>query len=146
MTIGERIKQRRQELGLTQEELARRLGNKTRASVCTVERDKEDLTTDRVEKYAAALECSPAYLMGYVNNPDPSAHPIVDAALRAGATVVIKNGSESDLQIQDDDEQILIRGFRAASPDRKEDMLEMAKKALKREDSAGSSRSAREVS
>ena len=56
MTIGERIKQRRQELGLTQEELARRLGNKTRASVCTVERDKEDLTTDRVEKYAAALE------------------------------------------------------------------------------------------
>ena len=144
MTIGERIKQRRQELGLTQEELARRLGNKTRASVCTVERDKEDLTTDRVEKYAAALECSPAYLMGYVNNPDPSAHPIIDAALRAGATVEIRTGS--DLQIQDDDEQILIRGFRAASPDRKEDMLEMAKKALKREDSAGSSRSAREVS
>ena len=65
MTIGERIKQRRIELNLTQEELAKRLGNKTRASVCTVERDKEDLTTTRIMMYAKALECTPAYLMGW---------------------------------------------------------------------------------
>ena len=65
MTIGERIKQRRIELGLSQEELAKRLGNKSRASVCTVEKDKEDMTTDRVRKYAEALECTPAYLMGW---------------------------------------------------------------------------------
>lgn len=69
MTIGERIKQRRIELGLSQEELAKRLGNKSRASVCTVEKDKEDMTTDRVRKYAKALECSPAYLMGWEEKP-----------------------------------------------------------------------------
>lgn len=65
MTIGERIKQRRIELGLTQTELAHRLGNKSRTSVCTVETNKEDLTTDRIRKYAEALETTPAYLMGW---------------------------------------------------------------------------------
>ena len=65
MTTGERIKKRRLELGLSQEELAHRLGNKSRASVCTVENDKEDLTTDRIRKYADALETTPAYLMGW---------------------------------------------------------------------------------
>ena len=66
MTIGQRIKQRRLELGLTQEELARRMGNSSRASVCTVERDKEDLTIERIKKYAEALECEPGYLTGWV--------------------------------------------------------------------------------
>ena len=69
MTTGERIKKRRLELGLTQEELAKRLGNKTRASVCTVEKDKEDLTTARIRQYADALRCSPAYLMGWQDDP-----------------------------------------------------------------------------
>ena len=65
MTTGERIRKRRNELGLSQEELAHRLGNKSRASVCTVENDKEDLTTDRIRKYAEALETTPGYLMGW---------------------------------------------------------------------------------
>ena len=72
MTIGERIKQRRQELGLSQEDLAKRLGNKSRASVCTVEKDKEDLTTDRIRKYAEALETTPSYLMGWEEPSDDS--------------------------------------------------------------------------
>ena len=72
MTIGERIKQRRLELGLSQEELAKRLGNKSRASVCTVEKDREDLTTDRIRKYAEALETTPSYLMGWEDEPDDS--------------------------------------------------------------------------
>lgn len=65
MSIGQRIKKRRIELGLTQEELAKRLGNKSRASVCTVERNKEDLTATRIRQYARALDCSPGYLMGW---------------------------------------------------------------------------------
>lgn len=69
VTIGKRIKHRRKELGLTQTELAHRLGNKSKVSVCTVENDKEDLTTDRIRKYAKALECTPAYLMGWTDSP-----------------------------------------------------------------------------
>lgn len=66
--LGLRIKLRRIELGLTQEELAARLGNKSRASVCTVENGKEDLTTTRIQQYADALECSPSYLMGWTES------------------------------------------------------------------------------
>lgn len=71
MTIGERIKLRRKELGLSQEELANRLGNKSRASVCTVEKDKEDMTTTRIRQYADALETTPAYLMGWSDQVIP---------------------------------------------------------------------------
>ena len=77
MTIGERIKNRRIELGLTQEELARRLGNKSRASVCTVEKDKEDLTTTRIRQYADALETTPSYLMGW-EDPESIPKDIID--------------------------------------------------------------------
>lgn len=66
--LGLRIKLRRIDLGLTQEELAARLGNKSRASVCTVENGKEDLTTTRIQQYADALECSPSYLMGWTES------------------------------------------------------------------------------
>jgi len=72
MTIGERIRQRRIELGLSQEELAHRMGNKSRASICTVENDKEDLTTTRIRKFAEALECSPGYLMGWEDDGIPT--------------------------------------------------------------------------
>lgn len=67
MTIGERIRQRRQELGLTQTDLAERLQLKSKASVSLVETDKEDLTTTRLSKYAEALECTPSYLMGWTD-------------------------------------------------------------------------------
>jgi len=57
---------------LTQEELAKRIGNSSRASICTVEKDREDLTTTRIAKLAKALETSPSYLMGWTSNPDPA--------------------------------------------------------------------------
>lgn len=84
MTIGERIKQRRIELGLSQEELAKRLGNKSRASVCTVEKDKEDMTTDRVRKYAEALECTPAYLMGWEDKKPESTNESLKGMVEFG--------------------------------------------------------------
>jgi transcriptional regulator with XRE-family HTH domain len=69
MTIGSRIKQRRLALGLTQSELAQRLGLKSKVSISTVENDKEDLTTDRIRKFAEALDTTPAYLMGWEETP-----------------------------------------------------------------------------
>ena len=65
MTTGERIRRRREELGLTQTELAERMGYKSRAAICTVEKDKEDLTTTRIRRFAEALQTTPAYLMGW---------------------------------------------------------------------------------
>lgn len=67
--MGERIKNRRLELGLSQEELAKRMGNSSRASVSTVETGKEDLTTTRISKFAQALDVTPAYIMGWEEPP-----------------------------------------------------------------------------
>ena len=65
MTIGERIKQRRIELGLTQTELAHRMGLTSKTTICKAETTDFNPTTDRVREFAKALECSPAYLMGW---------------------------------------------------------------------------------
>lgn len=65
MTIGERIKQRRIELGLTQTELAHRMGITSKTTICKAETTDFNPTTDRVREFAKALECTPAYLMGW---------------------------------------------------------------------------------
>lgn len=78
MSIGERIKERRIELGLTQAELAERMGYKSRAAICAVEKDKEDLTTDRIMRYAKALNTSVGYLMEWADEitPEPLKNPL----------------------------------------------------------------------
>ena len=68
ITVGQRIKERRKELLMTQTDLAKRIGVSSKAAVSRVENGREDLTTDRVRKYAKALNCTPAYLMGWDTN------------------------------------------------------------------------------
>lgn len=62
--MAQRIKQRREQLGMTQEELARKLGYASRSSVNKVEKSRE-LSNKKVKLYADALKCTPAYLMGW---------------------------------------------------------------------------------
>lgn len=64
LTIGDRIRQKREELGMTQEELATKLGYKSRSSVNKVENSRE-LSNKKVIEYADALGVTPSYLMGW---------------------------------------------------------------------------------
>lgn len=64
MDIGKRIRLRREELGYTQEELAFKLGYKSRSSVNKVENTRE-LSLKKVGAFARVLECSPSYLLGW---------------------------------------------------------------------------------
>lgn len=64
MTIGDRIKHKRELLGLSQEDLAKRLGYKSRSSINKIELGKNDITQHKVVSFAKALETTPAYLMG----------------------------------------------------------------------------------
>ena len=54
--VGKRIKQRRKELGLSQEELASRMGFKSKQSISNVEIGRDNLTADRVTAFAKALD------------------------------------------------------------------------------------------
>jgi repressor LexA len=65
MTVGERIKDRRLELGLSADELAKRLG-KNRATIYRYESNEiENLSITILEPLAKVLGVSPAYLMGW---------------------------------------------------------------------------------
>ena len=65
MTIGDRIKQRRMELGMSQEELAHKLGYKSRSSVNKIELGGQNLTQKKIKKIADALDTTPEYIMGW---------------------------------------------------------------------------------
>lgn len=70
MTVGERIKQRRLELNLSQEELAKKVGYKSRSSINKIELAR-DLPLRKVELMAKALDTTPGYLMGWEDPIEP---------------------------------------------------------------------------
>lgn len=65
MTIADKIRARRKELGMTQDELAKRVGYKSRVSINKIELGFRPLMQDRVLDFARALELSPAELLGW---------------------------------------------------------------------------------
>ena len=71
MTTGERMKQRRKEIGLSAEKVAERLG----VSPATIYRyEKGDIEKDPVDiiaELAKKLQTTPAYLMGWEEKPEP---------------------------------------------------------------------------
>lgn len=70
MTIYERIKARRKELGLSADEVADALGV-SRATVYRYESaDIENMGIDKIEPLARVLRTTPAYLMGWLECPD----------------------------------------------------------------------------
>lgn len=65
MTIGQRIKERREELDITQDELAKRLGYKSRSSINKIELDIYNLKQSKIKAIADALQTTPGYIMGW---------------------------------------------------------------------------------
>ena len=65
MEIGERIRRRREELDMTQDELARAAGYKSRSSINKIEMDGRGLPQKKVADIARALKVTPSYLMGW---------------------------------------------------------------------------------
>lgn len=65
MTIYDRIKIRREELGMSQQELAYKLGYKSRSAINKIESGLRDINQSKISDFAAALSTTPAYLMGW---------------------------------------------------------------------------------
>lgn len=64
-SIGERIRARREELNMTQAELAQLLGYKSHTSVNKIEKNTRELQTDKIVKIAEALQTTPEYILGW---------------------------------------------------------------------------------
>lgn len=64
MTAGQRIKAERERLGLTQDELAKKLGYSNRSAVTRIE-TSPDLSLKKVRRCAEALGVTSFYLLGW---------------------------------------------------------------------------------
>ena len=74
-SIHYRIRERRIELGLSQDQLAAKMGYKSRSSINKIESGQTDIARNKLVKLAEALLTTPAYLMGWEEpkskqNPD----------------------------------------------------------------------------
>lgn len=65
MTLGEKVKLKREELNLSQEELAEKMNYKSKTSIHKIEVGITDLPLSKVKELAAVLKTTPAYLMGW---------------------------------------------------------------------------------
>lgn len=71
--LSQRIRQQRRALGLSQEELASRMGYRSKSSITKLEKGVNDLPHSRLEELARALHTTPAWLLGL--EPVSSAPP-----------------------------------------------------------------------
>lgn len=120
MTFGERILKTRLDKGLTQEELAKKAGYKSRSTIAKIEAGERDAPQSMIVALAKALGTTPSYLMGWdeieetldfldtITDPDNTSAQIKeqDAYIRK-----IINESH-DMLLHDDSEIELINQYR----------------------------------
>jgi len=100
LEIYKRIRARREELGISQEELAKRMGYKSRSSINKIEKGENDIPQSKIVAFAQALRTTPEALMGWEtsdtspqsNTPsDPASILLDDEEIRTLA----RNGLEN---------------------------------------------------
>ena len=80
--LSTRVRLRREELGLSQEQLAQRMGYRSKSSITKLEKGVNDIPQAKLEELAAALETTPAYLLGLdVLCPPPGFEPLPAMAM-----------------------------------------------------------------
>ena len=81
MTVGQRIRKRREELDLSQGDLAK-LMSVSRQAVSKAELHDDNITTDKVTKFANALGVTESYLMGWEENPEDIKARLTEAYIK----------------------------------------------------------------
>lgn len=108
MNIGEIIKNRRKELGMSAEDVAEIIGT----SPATIYRYESNYITkmgvDKLTPIAKALRVSEAYLMGWTTDPN----------WRPESDVSLSSSSADPLQLTEQEEELL-NGFRSLSDEQK---------------------------
>lgn len=81
MELYNRIRQRREELHMTQDELAQAMGYKSRSSINKIELGKSDIPQSKIKSFAEALKTTPEYLMGLEENTNKKNEELSDAII-----------------------------------------------------------------
>ena len=64
-TVGDNILWLRKKIGLTQEELANKMGYKSKSTINKIELGINDIPQSKIAKFAEVLGTTPAFLMGW---------------------------------------------------------------------------------
>ena len=75
MQIGDRIKARRIELGMSQDDLAKKIGYKSRSSINKIELGQYELRQSKIAAFAEALNTTATYILGLEDAPQSSKIP-----------------------------------------------------------------------
>lgn len=99
MKIGDRIRFRREELGLSQDELAQKLGYKSRSSINKIEKGQNDIPQSKVRDFAIALDTTAEYLLGLDKKENTKADIPQVRAIQRAMTNISEADRERMLQI-----------------------------------------------
>lgn len=92
MTVGERIRERRESMGLSQTDLAIKIGLKHKTSITKIEQAGDNVSLKHLEKISKALSCRITYLMGF---EDINGNSIMDYSVK----IPCDNGKEIELLV-----------------------------------------------
>lgn len=114
VNIGKNILAARKQLGLTQEELAARVGYKTKSAINKIELGVRDLPQKKIAAFAKALETTPGRLMGWDEKPAEELQGIGALAAEVIMDPDAMKMASQYMAMGDDDRQA-VRDFMALS-------------------------------
>ena len=110
-TVGDNILRLRKRLGMTQEELATRMGYKSKSTINKIELGINDIPQSKIVRFAEVLGTTPAYLMGWEesNNNEENFTP-EELMLSEGERMLL----ELFRRVPEDQQQLVLQMIRAA--------------------------------
>ncbi len=94
--LSENIKSRRKQLNMTQDELAKKLGYKSRSSINKIELGINDISQRQIISFAKALDTTPAYLLG------------IEEQNKDNEIIIYTNGRKKEYQVTNEQLEIII--------------------------------------
>lgn len=97
--IGDNIRKRREELNLSQEELALKLGYKSRSSINKIEKNLTDIPQSKISEFANALETSITYLMGWTEREEKISEMVEKLIIKQNINIDTPEGKAEVMEI-----------------------------------------------
>lgn len=88
-TVGENILRMRKKLDWTQEELATKMGYKSKSTINKIEMGINDIPQSKIVKFARVLGTTPAYLMGWSDDQHSEGNPSPEIQLSEGEKMLL---------------------------------------------------------
>jgi transcriptional regulator with XRE-family HTH domain len=98
----------RKQLGLTQEDLAKRMGYKSKSTINKIEMGINDIPQSKIAMFAEVLGTTPAYLMGWNDDQNESSPTIQDLSEGEKALLELFN------RVPEDQQKLVLQMIRAA--------------------------------